>query len=68
MAYHHVKDEKPTDSWYIQIGRLKRVYPQLTNKDLNYNESQKDNMLESLGKLLEIDEREILDVMYRIKR
>jgi len=68
MSYHHSKEDAPVDSWYTQIGRLKRIYGSLTNADLNYSENQKDEMLEALGKKLGVKERDILDVMYRVKK
>jgi hypothetical protein len=63
------KREVPANAgnWYVQIGRLKRIYPALTSKDLNFEPSQRQDMVESLSAALGVTNDDILDVMYRIK-
>lgn len=50
-------------SWYTQIGRLKRTYSSLTNMDLNFTESQKDRLIETLSIKLGVSEDSIKEVM-----
>lgn len=39
-------------SWETQKARIKLKFPQLTNIDVNFPESQKDEMLRQLGERL----------------
>lgn len=52
-------------SWYTQLGRLKRAFSELTDADLNYNQSQKDEMVSALCILLGVKSDIILNIMLR---
>ena len=68
MKYSKREVPKNAGNWYVQIGRLKRVYTTLTPKDLNFEQGQRQDMVESLSTLLNVSNDEILDVMYKVKK
>ncbi len=68
MNYSKREVPKNAGSWYVQIGRLKRVYPTLTANSLNFEQGQRQDMVESLSALLGVSNDDILDVMYKVKK
>ncbi len=63
MNYTKTNEHVDIGTFYTQIGRLKRMYPTLTNDDLNYEEKQKGSLVQDLSKKLGVSENEIKGVM-----
>lgn len=63
MNYTKTNEQVDIGTFYTQIGRLKRMYPILTNADVNYEENRKSLLVQNLSKKLGVSENEIKGVM-----
>ena len=53
----------PKTNWETQKAKLKTTFPKLTEEDLNFNETQKDEMLRKLEVKLAVTTEELQTII-----
>lgn len=61
MIAHTIKS--PKSNWEVQKAKLKLQFPKLTDADLNFDETRKQDMLKHLEPKLAIPPDELLLIM-----